>query len=66
LYTDGITEAKNFKGEEYGYDRLADIINNNADREAEEIQELLISDLYDFCGNSEIDDDYTAVIVKFK
>ena len=66
LYTDGITEAKNFKGEEYGYDRLAEIINNNAEKEANEIQEIMIKDVYDFCGNSEIDDDYTAVIVKFK
>ena len=66
LYTDGITEAKNFKGEEYGYDRLADVINKNAAREAAAIQEILINDVYDFCGHSEIDDDYTTVIVKFK
>ena len=66
LYTDGITEAKNFKGEEYGYDRLAETINNNAAKEAEEIQEIIINDVYEFCGHSEIDDDYTAVIVKFK
>lgn len=66
LYTDGITEAKNFKGEEYGYDRLADIINRNAGKEAAGLQEILIKDVYDFCGQSEIDDDYTAVIVKFK
>jgi sigma-B regulation protein RsbU (phosphoserine phosphatase) len=66
LYTDGITEAKNFKGEEYGYDRLADVINKNAAKEAIEIQELIINDVYEFCGHSEIDDDYTAVILKFK
>ncbi len=66
LYTDGITEAKNFKGDEYGYDRLADIINANASREAAEIQKILIEDLYKFCGQAEIDDDYTTIIVKFK
>jgi sigma-B regulation protein RsbU (phosphoserine phosphatase) len=66
LYTDGITEAKNFKGEEFGYDRLAEIVNNNAHLSAHELQEKIISDLYEFCGQEEIDDDYTTVIVKFK
>ena len=66
LYTDGITEAKNFKGEEYGYDRLAEIINKNADLSVQQLQEVIINDVYEFCGNSEIDDDYTTVIVKFK
>jgi len=65
LYTDGITEAKNFKGDEYGYDRLADIINLNASLKAAEIQKIIIDDLYKFCGQAEIDDDYTTIIVKF-
>lgn len=66
LYTDGITEAKNFKGEEFGYDKLANIVNTNSQLSAAELQEKIINELYDFCGQSEIDDDYTTVIVKFK
>ena len=27
LYTDGVTEAKDGKGEEFGYDRLANLVN---------------------------------------
>ena len=66
LYTDGITEASNFKAEEFGYDRLANIINENAGLDATDLQKKIISDLYEFCGQSELDDDYTTVIVKFK
>jgi sigma-B regulation protein RsbU (phosphoserine phosphatase) len=66
LYTDGITEASNFKAEEFGYDRLANIINENARLDATDLQKKIISDLYEFCGQSELDDDYTTVIVKFK
>ncbi len=66
LYTDGITEASNFKAEEYGYDRLAKVLGENAGLEVAELQKKIISDLYEFCGKSELDDDYTTVIVKFK
>ena len=66
LYTDGITEASNFKAEEFGYDRLSNIINENAALEVAELQKKIITDLYEFCGQSELDDDYTTVIVKFK
>lgn len=65
LYTDGITEASNFKAEEFGYDRLSDIINENADLDVTELQKKIITNLYEFCGQSELDDDYTTVIVKF-
>ena len=65
LYTDGISEATNFKGEEYGYDRIKDIIQQNAQEEAEVIQNILIEDLYAFTGNSFINDDYTTLVIKF-
>src|SRR5690606_24595725 len=39
LYTDGITEAKNSKGEEFGYDRLAAILAESKHLSAREIQD---------------------------
>jgi len=41
-------------------------VNTNSQLSAAELQEKIINELYDFCGQSEIDDDYTTVIVKFK
>lgn len=66
LYTDGITEAKNSKNDEYGYERLKAVLKENATMTAEDIQVSLIGDLYEFCEQKELDDDYTTVIIKFK
>jgi phosphoserine phosphatase RsbU/P len=66
LYTDGITEAKDQKGEEYGDDRLRDTLLQVTAKEPKEISEYLISQLYEYSGTHMINDDYTTMIVKFK
>ncbi len=66
LYTDGITEAQNRKGDEYGYDRLKEIVDFNAKKSPEEIKNALIEDFFAFTGTEFINDDYTVVILKFK
>jgi serine phosphatase RsbU (regulator of sigma subunit) len=65
LYTDGITEAKSKKGEEFGYDRLSEILMEVRTLEPKQIQDYLISKLYEFSGTDNINDDYTTMIVKF-
>lgn len=66
LYTDGITEAKDSRGEEFGYDKLAEIILEVKDCSAKEIQDHIIRKLYEFTGTKNINDDYTTMIVKFR
>lgn len=66
LYTDGITEATNQQGEEFGYDRLREVIEKNADQPPKMLQKILIEDLYTFCNHQPLNDDYTALIIKFK
>jgi len=66
LYTDGITEAQNDDNEEFGYDRLSNLIEVNKDNSAEVIQEKIIDELYKFCNNEHLEDDYSLVVVKFK
>ena len=65
LYTDGITEAKNAKSEEFGYERLQEFIETVSHKEIVNIQEDLINALYEFSGSKAIDDDYTTLIIKF-
>lgn len=65
LYTDGITEAKNQKGEEFGYDRLTEILLDVKTEGPKQIQDYLIRKLYEFSGTDNINDDYTTMIVKF-
>ena len=66
LYTDGITEAKSTKGDEFGYDRLAEVLTSVKDQSPMQIQERLINELYEFSGTKNINDDYTTMIIKFK
>ena len=65
LYTDGITEAKDSRGEEFGNDRLANALNEVAGASAKEIEDNIIKRLYEFSGSKNINDDYTSMTVKF-
>jgi len=65
LFTDGITEASNAMGQEYGYDRLKDFLQQNAHLSPAEIKEGLLEELYTFSGQKRLDDDYSAVVIKF-
>lgn len=65
LYTDGITEAKDSRGEEFGNDRLAKALNEVAGASAKEIEDNIIKRLYEFSGSKNINDDYTSMTVKF-
>ncbi len=66
LYTDGITEAKNTRNEEYGYERLQKLLFEHSAKEPKEIEAAVIESLFEFCGEQPLNDDYTVVIVKFK
>ena len=65
LYTDGISEATNEENEEFGYDRLRNLLDQNSHYDPVMIQKVTISKLYEFCGNKDLNDDYTMVVIKF-
>ncbi|MEM9671307.1 MAG: GAF domain-containing SpoIIE family protein phosphatase [Cyclobacteriaceae bacterium] len=65
LYTDGITEATNQQGEEFGFDRLREVVINHAQESSKILQKKLIEELYEFCNHEPLNDDYTALIIKF-
>ncbi|MEP1034537.1 SpoIIE family protein phosphatase [Ekhidna sp.] len=66
LYTDGITEAKNQDGEQFGSDRLKDSFTTHASKAPDQVKEGIKNDLSQFIGEMIIDDDYTLVVVQFK
>ncbi len=66
LYTDGISEAKNEENEEFGFDRMCSLLEQNAHYDPVMIQKVFISKLYEFCKNVDLDDDYTMMVIKFK
>ena len=66
LFTDGITEARNLNGEEFGYDRLKQLVLKNANKDPDSIKDEIITALYNYCETKSQDDDYTVIIIKFK
>lgn len=66
LYTDGITEAENFKKELFGVERLKNVVYNHKSKSAEKIKEAILEAIIDFRGDREQVDDITFVILKSK
>jgi len=66
VYTDGITEAMNSVGEQYGNDRLIDFIRKNADLLPQEFSQRLDNDLNRFTAGAPQNDDITLVVIKEK
>ncbi|MCK5572240.1 MAG: PP2C family protein-serine/threonine phosphatase [Bacteroidetes bacterium] len=64
LYTDGFTEARRHDGEEYGEDRLLEVISRFKNRTASEIIDRVVQSIREFTGNQPQHDDMTMVVIK--
>jgi sigma-B regulation protein RsbU (phosphoserine phosphatase) len=65
-YTDGVTEALNQEGEEFGECRLERILSQSAHLSADEIRERVTERVRQFCGSAPQHDDLTFVVLKVK
>jgi sigma-B regulation protein RsbU (phosphoserine phosphatase) len=64
LYTDGITEAVNDKGEQFGTDRLENVIANNTDLSTQQLINLIKEEVNEFARGQQQYDDFTLVALK--
>jgi sigma-B regulation protein RsbU (phosphoserine phosphatase) len=64
LYTDGIWEAFNQKGEMFGKERIYDIIRKNSSLSADEIINIMLNSLESFQQGAPIEDDITLAVIK--
>jgi PAS domain S-box-containing protein len=64
LYTDGITEAQNAKGEFFGVERLTRLFSTQGTKKPQEIINTIAKDLQTFSGSSSFADDVSMVVVK--
>jgi phosphoserine phosphatase RsbU/P len=60
----GFFEWENKKGEQFGTDRLANVIQQFADRQPEEIIAELYASVLEFVDGASQQDDLTAVLIK--
>ena len=63
LYTDGVTEAENLLGEEFGLDRLFATVRHGYSLSAEDLMVSIYNAAADFCGDH-FNDDATILVVK--
>lgn len=66
VYTDGIVEARNKAQEEYGEERLRQMLAQTYHLEADDIKYAIINDLNEFCQDMPIHDDQTLIVIKFR
>jgi two-component system sensor histidine kinase ChiS len=66
LYTDGITEAENIESDQYGLERLCEVICKNHQNSAEHIRQAIVTDVQQYIGQQQVFDDMTVVVIKQK
>ncbi len=66
FYTDGVNEARNEKGEEFGYERFFDTLISNATKSAHETAIAVIKKVSVFASKNLQNDDITLLIFKKK
>jgi PAS domain S-box-containing protein len=65
LYTDGITEAENDKGELYGLERLCEVVSSHwQNASAEAVKRAVVEDVTRYIGQQTVYDDLTLVVLK--
>ncbi len=65
FFTDGVPDALNAQGEEFGDERLRQVILANACGSAQEVLWAITGALAGFVGETEQADDVTGVVVRW-
>jgi len=65
IFSDGVTEALNGAGEEFGEERLLSCLDANRRRPPVELLDCVFSAVRAFAGNAAQNDDVTAMVLKF-
>jgi sigma-B regulation protein RsbU (phosphoserine phosphatase) len=64
--TDGISEAKNLSGNEFGYERLQSVIQSKRQASAQELTKLIMEEVKAFANQPVQYDDITLLVFKIK
>lgn len=64
LYTDGVTEAPNPQGEEFGEERLIAVLQRNRERSVDELIPIVLDEVRRWSGGAAPHDDLTLVLAR--
>jgi len=62
IFTDGLTEAVDESGEQFGEERLIELLRLHRESSVEELKEIVFEAVGDFCGNT-FEDDVALMLV---
>lgn len=65
LYSDGVTEAHNVAGDEFGEARLVEVVEKHHRGSADVVLEQIVNAVTEFARGAEQYDDITALVVKY-
>jgi len=63
LYTDGIPDARDQDGDFFNDEAIIEIVRENSDRSAHEIQSSIINEVQNFSADTPQDDDITLMVL---
>jgi len=66
MFSDGVTEARNTAGDEYGYERLVDALQGAHGREAEQVLSTVLASVNEFAAGAPQADDITALVLRYR
>lgn len=66
MYTDGITEAENGRREQFGDERLEQVVRANLDASAQQLCDAIRSEVDTFTGGRRHSDDITLMVVRWE
>lgn len=65
LYTDGLTEAKNVKRQQFGKARVMTILNDSGNLKPEQLLEKMTHEVHTFVEDAEQSDDLTMLAIRY-
>jgi sigma-B regulation protein RsbU (phosphoserine phosphatase) len=66
LYSDGIVEAANPKDDQFGEDRLQELVRESLSQSPAQIRGKILSEVNRFTNHAELSDDRTLVVVRYE
>jgi sigma-B regulation protein RsbU (phosphoserine phosphatase) len=66
LFSDGVSEAVNAAGEEFGEDAIPGAVQPALDRSPQEVLDALLAAVRAFADGTPMKDDVTAVVVRYR
>ncbi|MGD9488967.1 MAG: GAF domain-containing SpoIIE family protein phosphatase [Calditrichaceae bacterium] len=64
FFTDGLSEARTGNGDEFGEERLCEVVKQNFHLSVEEIKDKIIDEILGFMDGQNLHDDLTLILIK--